>query len=822
LLRAQRSAPASVAEFGTLLKRLRLQAGLSQEQLAERARISAKAVGSYERGDRRAPHRNTLALIVDALGVTGAARDELLSAADQGRRRGPSAVDFASSGEPPAQPNNLPVARTTFVGRDDDVAEVEALLDRHRLLTLVGSGGVGKTRLAIQVGAGMLDRYPDGVWFVDFAPITDPELVGSVVARPLGMSQQQGQAIDEVIPAWLKRKQLLLIFDNAEHVLETTAALAEAILSTAEDVRILATSRQRLNVSGEAVHEVPPLAVPAETAGLNAAEALRYDSVPLFVDRATSADTRFILSDDNAAIVAEICRRLDGIPLAIELAAARVKFLSLFNLARRLNERFKLLTGGSRSALPRQKTLTALIDWSYDLLGSHERRLFVRLGIFAGGFGLNAATAVGGGDGLDESDIFDLLTSLTDKSLVAADTRGDQERYRLLESTSAYALEKLLASGQHERLARRHCEYFRELAEAADERSGSSSKAAWLGAMELELDNYRAALEWALSRKNDAVLGGAIAGALGPLWSDAGLIAEGHYWVELALSRVSQADHRAIAAALQLALSGLSDGKCRREAAELAMQLYESVGDLHGAARAQRMLGFALYQMGRLDEAREVASHALAALSADMWHEAENLNLLAIIESSRGDLHASRALHAQSLALMKTLGDELGTARALGNMAELAFAAGDAEEALRLTNEALELASLRKQGLSATWHNNAAAYCVALGDPARARESAREALRLARERREEVFIAIALQHLALIAALDGDTRCAAQLLGYVNARFDQLEVQREPTEQWLYEMLLAALHESLDEHQVTSLTAEGGMWDEEQAVEAAI
>ncbi|MGC2407047.1 MAG: tetratricopeptide repeat protein [Candidatus Cybelea sp.] len=811
----------SVAEFGTLLKRLRLQAGLSQEQLAERARISAKAVGSYERGDRRAPHRNTLALIVDALGITGAAQHELLSAADQARRRGPSAVDFAAPSEPQARPNNLPIARTTFVGRDHDVALVEELLDRHPLLTLVGSGGVGKTRLAIQVGSGMLDRYPDGVWFVDFAPITDPELVGSVVARPLGMSQQQGRAIDEAIPAWLKRKQLLLIFDNAEHVLETTAALADAILSTAKDVRILATSRQRLNISGEAVHEVAPLAVPAETAGLNADEALRYDSVPLFVDRATSADTRFVLRDDNAAIIAEICRRLDGIPLAIELAAACVKVLSLFNLARRLKERFKLLTGGSRSALPRQKTLTALIDWSYDLLGSQERHLFVRLGIFAGSFGLNAATAVCGGDGLDEGDIFDLLTSLTDKSLVAADTRGEHERYRLLESTSAYALEKLIASGQRERLARRHCEYFRERAEAADERSGSSSKA-WLAAMELELDNYRAALEWALSRENDAVLGGAIAGALGALWSDAGLIAEGHYWVEVALSRVSQADHPAIAAALQLAHSGLSDGKCRHEAAELAVQLYASVGDLHGAARAQRMLGFALYQMGRLDEAREVASHALAALSADAWHAAENLNLLAIIESSRGDLRASRELHAQSLALMKTLGDELGTARALGNMAELAFAAGDPEQALRLTNEALELASLRKRGVSAGWHNNAAAYCVALGDASRARDSAREALRLARERREEVFIAIALQHLALIAALDGDTRCAAQLLGYVNARFDQLAVQREPTEQWIYEMLLATLHESLDDDQVTSLAAEGGAWCEEQAVEAAV
>jgi predicted ATPase/transcriptional regulator with XRE-family HTH domain len=821
-VRAHRSATASVAEFGTLLKRLRLQAGLSQEELAERARISAKAVGSYERGDRRAPHRDTLALIVDALRVTGAAYDELMSAADQARRRGPSAVDLAASGEFPTQPNNLPIARTTFVGRDHDVAEVEQLLDRHRLLTLVGSGGVGKTRLAIQVGTELLDRYPDGVWFVDFAPITDPELVASVVAQALGMSQHRGHPIDKAIPAWLKGKHVLLIFDNAEHVLETTAALAEAILSTTKDVRILATSRQGLNISGEAVHQVPPLAVPAETAGLNAAEALRYDAVPLFVDRATAADTRFVFTDDNAAIVAEICRRLDGIPLAIELAAARVTVLSISNLARRLDERFKLLTGGSRNALPRQKTLSALIDWSYDLLPARERLLFVRLGIFAGGFGLNAATAVCGSDGLDESEIFDLLTSLRDKSLVVADTRGEQERYRLLESTAAYALEKLIASGRREYLARQHAEYFRERAEGADEPSGSASKSAWLAAMELELDNYRAALEWALTRENDAVLGGAIVGALGALWSDAGLVAEGRYWIQLALPRVSQAEHPKIAAALQLALSGLSDGKPRHEAAALAMQLYESVGDLRAAARARRMHGFALYQMGRLDEAREAISQALTALSGDTWHAAENLNLLAIIEMSRGDLHASRELYAQSLARMKALGDELGTARALGNMAELAFAMGDPEQALRLTNEALELASLRKHLLSASWYNNAAAYCLALGDVAGAREPAREALRLAGERRQEAFIAIALQHLALIAALDGDARCAARLLGYVDARYDQLALRREPTELWIYEKLLATLRESLSADEITRLAAEGGAWAEEQAVEAAV
>jgi predicted ATPase len=304
-----------------------------------------------------------------------------------------------------ALPNNLPIARTSFVGREHDVADVKEFLERTRLLTLVGSGGVGKTRLALQVGAELLDRYPDGVWFVDFAPITDPELVSSIIAKVLGMSQQQDRRVDESISRWLKRKKLLLIFDNCEHVLETVAGIAASILNTAPEVRILATSRQGLDIGGEVVHRLPSLPLPSQVAGLTPDEALRYGAIVLFVDRATAADTRFALTDDSAPIVAEICRRLDGIPLAIELAAARVKVLSIPHLAQRLNERFKILTGGSRDALPRQKTLTALIGWSYDLLSPQEQLLFTRLGIFSGGFALDAVTAVCPGEGLDEIDV---------------------------------------------------------------------------------------------------------------------------------------------------------------------------------------------------------------------------------------------------------------------------------------------------------------------------------------------------------------------------------------------------------------------------------
>src|ERR1700680_2603372 len=283
-------------------------------------------------------------------------------------------------------PNNLPIQPTSFRGREHDLEEVKALLGQHKLLTLLGSGGVGKTRLALQVGAEVLDHYPDGVWLADFAPITDSELVSSVIAKVLGMTQVEGRRVDESIPPWLKRKRLLLILDNCEHVLEAVARLADAIIRSCRDVHMLATSRQALDIAGEAVYRLPSLAIPEQPMGLRFAEAIEYGAIVLFVDRAKAADNHFALTDDTTPAVADICRRLDGIPLAIELAAARVKVLSLPHLAQRLNERFKILTGGSRSAVPRQKTLGALIGWSYDLLSPLEQTLFTRAAIFAGGF----------------------------------------------------------------------------------------------------------------------------------------------------------------------------------------------------------------------------------------------------------------------------------------------------------------------------------------------------------------------------------------------------------------------------------------------------
>jgi len=725
-----------------------------------------------------------------------------------------------------ALPNNLPIQPTSFRGREQDLEEVKRLLERHRVLTLVGSGGVGKTRLAVQVGADLLDRFPDGVWLADIAPITDPELVASVVGSALGMGQSEDRRVDEAIPAWLRGKRLLLIMDNCEHLLGATAVLADAIQRNAPNVRILATSRQALGIAGEAAHRLPSLAVPESGAALRAEDALSYGAIAVFADRAALADTRFTLTDDNAPIVADICRHLDGIPLAIELAAARVKVLSIPNLAHRLSERFKLLTSGGRTAVPRQKTLGALLDWSYDLLTPQEQMLFSRLGIFAGGFSLDAATAVCTGEGIDDVDVLDLLASLTDKSLVVADTGGASERYHLLESTRAYALEKLETKGERERCARRHAEYYRDHALAADDRYGMGSTLAWFAEVQQELDNYRSVLEWALTDGNDAVIGGQIAGAMDQLWYRGGLSKEGRYWIDLALTHLDEKQYPGVAARLLQALAVQYSAKETMEAAARAVQLYEAAEDERGAARARNWLAYGLYQMGRYEEADRESSVALesARRTGDRFYEGRGIGVLGMIASQTGKSDVSRELHAQSSAVHKSLGDELSTAIVLGNVAELEFADGHPEEAIRLVTEALRMDSRR--GVDAlnlaVFNGNSAAYHIAMGNLDEAHRLAREAIHYARQTQATANVAIHTQHFGLIRALRGDLAGGARLGGYADAQLGRLGVARETTEKWGYEKLMAALRANLSDAEIEKFGAEGAAWSEDRALEEAL
>jgi predicted ATPase/DNA-binding SARP family transcriptional activator len=464
-----------------------------------------------------------------------------------------SAVVEASNGGG----HNLPIQVTSFRGRERDLDDLKLQLVEHRLVTLVGAGGVGKTRLAVQLGAEVLERFSDGVWIADLALITDSALVRSVVAKALGVSQGQVHLTEESVTQALKHKQLLVLLDNCEHVLGAAAALADAIHRQCPDVRILATSREALGVSGEKVIRLASLAVPADVANLDPTAALGFGAVALFADRASLVDQTFRLDDDNAVIVSDICRRLDGIPLAIELAAARVKVMSIPSLAEHLNERFKILTGGSRTALPRQKTLSALFDWSYDLLEPEERAMFNRVAIFAGSFTIDGATFACSGDGVESDDVLDLLSSLADKSLVVVDTSPSQERYRVLESTRQYALGKLTSSGEHERLALRHASYYGGLAQEAAKSFGAIPLSEWLTQLGAELENFRAAMDWTLAKGRDMALGGTVAGSLEMFWWHGGAEAEGLRWIETALREIDESEHANVAALLRQAQARL-------------------------------------------------------------------------------------------------------------------------------------------------------------------------------------------------------------------------------------------------------------------------
>jgi predicted ATPase/class 3 adenylate cyclase len=402
--------------------------------------------------------------------------------------------------------NNLPLQLTSFIGRESEIAEIAHLLKDRRLVTLTGSGGVGKTRTALQIGDAMAGSLPDGVWFVELAPLFDAHLVPAAIARALQLQETPTRPLLETLSAFLKTKALLLILDNCEHVVEEAANVVTALLQRCQRLQILATSREPIRVSGEHTYRLPSLSAPSiEAAKLVAAEAAAYAAINLFVERARAVDQRFALTDENASIVAEICRRLDGIPLAIELAAARVRIFSPAGLARRLDERFRILTGGTRTAVPRQRTMWATIDWSHDLLDERERTLLRRVSVFSGGWTTEAAQVVCADSFLDEHEVFDLMMSLVEKSLVAAELTADEARYRLLESTQAYALEKLEESGERDAVARRHADWIAGLTVGLRKAFSTLPPEQFQRALEPEVDNIRAALSYA-SDTNDAAL----------------------------------------------------------------------------------------------------------------------------------------------------------------------------------------------------------------------------------------------------------------------------------------------------------------------------
>ncbi len=721
-------------------------------------------------------------------------------------------------------PNNLPLQVTSFVGREPEIAALKERLAKARLLTLVGAGGIGKTRLSLQVGADVLDDYEDGVWFVELAPIRDAQSLPDAVASVFNVNAGEGRSATEASVNYLKRKKALVIFDNCEHLVEAAARMIDAIIRGCPHVRVIASSRQGLDIAGETVHRVASLTLPEAGQRLTTEAALEYGSIALFVDRAQAASDSFSLTDENVEHVIRIARRLDGIALALELAASRVKVMNVASLADRLNERFRILTGGSRTALPRQQTMRALIDWSYDLLSEKERALFERLAVFAGGWTLEAATAVCSDDLVEDWEVLDVLSALVDKSLAVVDLSGRDERYRLLESTRQYALEKIESSGEFDRFAFRHASFVAQMATAADAGSAKRPIQTFLTTIEPEVDNIRAALAWTIVERHDIALGCTIVGSLGNFWRDLSA-GEGERWIRIATQSAQTDVPLEVQARLFRAFGEVDTTADPRvfESASRARELYDGLGRRGESALATRLMGFYLIRQDENAAALPYLQDALAVfreVGDERW-TGRTLSDIATALWLTGEVAQAREMYAQALSAARSFGDDRELRRAAMNMAESEFASGDAEGALKRAFEAGTIGN-EKSHLVAGLITNIAAYELFLGKTDDARVHARASLRMARDMQIMAQTFLCLQHLAGVAARDGDYKRSARLLGRVGAFYVSINAKRELTEQITYDQTLALLREHVPEDELTMLMADGATMTEDQAIEEGL
>jgi non-specific serine/threonine protein kinase len=655
----------------------------------------------------------------------------------------PSAV---APRERAAGAHNLPRQLTSFVGRARELAEVRRLLAAVPLFTLTGAGGCGKTRLALRAAADVAAGYPDGVWLAELGALADPGLVPQAVAAAVGVREEPGRPLPATLADALREKRLLLVLDNCEHLLAAAAGLADTLLRACPRLTVLATSREALGVAGETAWRVPSLALPELLEGDHpppAAAVAQCEAVRLFVDRAAAVRATFRVTPQNAAAVAQLCHRLDGIPLALELAAARVRVLPVAQLLGRLEDRFRLLTGGSRTAVPRHQTLRAAVDWSYALLTPDEQTLLRRLAVFAGGWTLEAAEAVGSGGGIEPAAVLELLTRLVDQSLVVVEEQPDgTARYRLLETLRQYAREKLAAGGAAAGVRGRHAAFFLSLAGAAEPELRGVHAAAWIDRLERELDNLRGALEWAAAT-GAAELGLRLAGALFWFWLRRHA-AEGRTWLARLLGL------RALRAR---PASALARGRALAEAGMLA------------------------WGMGELDEARRLCGEglALARQAGDRAALAWAAYSLGHVASERGEDALARPLLEEALALYEAAGDRRGVAFALRTLAEIARRGGDDDRARAHLERALAL--YREVGDESGMGGARIVLghlACEQGDHARARQAYEASLAHFRAGGDSPGGVVALEGLARLAMLQEDYAAARAAYAECLERYHQI------------------------------------------------
>jgi predicted ATPase/class 3 adenylate cyclase len=715
-------------------------------------------------------------------------------------------------------PNNLPIQLTSFIGREKEITEIQGLLNSSRLVTLTGSGGTGKTRLSQEVGVQLLADFPHGVWLVELAPLSDPAQVIPALAQVFGLQEVPSNPLANLLIDYLRAKKLLLLLDNCEHLIETCAHLADDLLHQCVGLKLLASSREALGIAGEAAYRIPSLV---------SEEARR-----LFVERARAANSRFSQTDANAASIAHICRRLDGIPLAIELAAARARLLSPDQIAARLDDRFRLLIGGSRTALPRQQTLRAMIDWSYDLLPEEERRLLRASSVFAGGWTLEALEAVSG-----DPAALELLEQLVNKSLVATEEHGNEMRYYLLETIRQYAREKLLDSGVDEaKQARiRHLDFFVRLAKASIPRLTGSEMIECLDELELEQDNLRAAVDWAI--ENDPISALRFAELLPTFWGRRLSATEGYTWVRTALARAEASVHQ------------------EGEAAQPYLE-----------ARAMALLGEAAmaFQLGDNGSARTavVASEALSRQLNDLATLAYALALGSTICGFMGDIPTARAWSHEAIALSRRHGfaytlatvtgvkaflavmtgqpvppdtgeEVLRAARASGNPWALGMAftnvgrmemmAGRWAEAGLLLEESERLfQKIRDKAMANSSHSEIGHLYHRQGRHAEAAAVYRETIRTYQELNQQSAVAHQLESFGCIAVAQSQPERAARLFGAAEALRQRIQSDMTPLERREYEEITTRLRKEMEPEALAKAWTEGRDLTMEQAIQLAL
>ncbi len=687
------------------------------------------------------------------------------------------------SAPPPTALHNLPQELTSFIGREREISQIKQLLFSARLLTLTGPGGCGKTRLALRVAADLVHDFRDGVWLIELAALADPTTVAHRVSTVLGLRDPPGRPTIETLLEHLKAKNVLLVLDNCEHLGHACARCAETLLKACPNLQIMATSREALGVRGETLFPVPALSMPSQIQPLPTLKALQqYEAISLLLERAQALVPGSVLNKQNAPAVVRICHQLDGLPLAIELAAARVKTLTVQQIAARLDDRFRLLSEGSRTALPHQQTLQTMMDWSFNLLSIPEQALLRRLSVFSGGFTLETAESVCAGEGIAPREVYNLLTHLIDKSLVKAEEQGKEMRYGLLETVRQYARERLLEADELESVCARHLDFYVGLMAQAWDAIGGEDEALWLERLEREHDNLRAALAWALETERiESAL--KLAKTLWVFWNVRGYRSEGRTWLKRVLATAqglrTELYARVLTGAGRLACAQ-GDYPEARSFFQQTLEIFQELSDQRGIASSWVNLGLVASLQGNHAQARAFYEKALALHReiGNLYGVATALGNLGGVAWEQGDYATARSYYEEELAIRRQLKEPEGIASSLGVLGSLAQLEGDYDRAVALFEESLSLQRElgNKEGIAyALSHVGSVAYERGDHDLACARYE--ESLQIRRDLGDHLGVAYSLNSLGSVAVRQGEYERARDLFEEGLSLFRRMDVR---------------------------------------------